>query len=90
MAFRDPIILRPGMGPPEDFSHSSEWFERKVGEFTLQTKLDSYLGVATGRMYVKSEDWTAWSDEIVRYFIEKGFRGPEIDGFIREHTLGTG
>ena len=90
MTQRDPTLIPPGTTPSRDTVDKEEWFERKVGEFTLQMKLPCFHDAATDEWFVDYAHWTKWEDELVMYFIHNGYRGPEIDAFIKNHALAGG
>lgn len=90
MTVSDPTLLPPGADTPEGAVARVEWFERKVGEWTLQAKLPAFHIAETDEWFVGIDHWTKWGDEMVAYFIHNGHTGPEIDAFIQNHALSGG
>lgn len=90
MTIQDPTIFSVNAKPLSGVRESEEWVERKIGEFTLQTKLPCFHNETTGEWFVSSHHWDAWDTDLVAYFISKGYTSPEIDAFIQEHALGGG
>jgi hypothetical protein len=88
VAIRDPKILLPGTLDPK-WPQSTEWFERRIAEFTLQTKLVCFRN-ELGEWCVEASVWDAWETEIVEYFIHNTYGGPEIEAFVQMHVLGNG
>jgi len=89
MVLRDPTFLGPHAPLPGGMVEHEEWFERKIGEFTLQTKLPCFRS-ETGEWFVTTDAWDAWDVELVTYFIRNGHKGPGVDAFIRAHALSSG
>lgn len=90
MTLSEPTLLPPGTSPPDGAVERREWFERKIGEWTLQAKLPCFHDEETDEWFVGSAHWTEWEDDLVAYFIQHGHTGPEIDAFIKSHALSGG
>lgn len=87
MAIRNPTIIFSGMDAPPGARECEAWFERKVGEFTMQAKLLCFHDETTDTHFVGGVIWDEWEIEIVRFFISNGHSNPEIDAFIQSHVL---
>ena len=87
MALSHPTLLPPGTLAPGAAIQRTEWFERKIGDFTLQAKIPCFHDEGADEWFVESSRWVQWEEEIVVYFIHNGYSGPEIDAFIKNHAL---
>jgi hypothetical protein len=87
VAVRDPHIIpfREDSTPRGVRTH--EWFEIRLDEFKVQKRLPCYRDTK-GEFWVESQAWYEWSHDLVEYFIHNGYKGPEIDAFIKDHALG--
>lgn len=86
MIVRDPEILSPRTDTSR-LVRCETWCERRLDEFVLQNRLPAWKDPATGRTWIDARAWDDWNRDLVEYFIRNGYKGREIDDFIRAHAL---
>lgn len=86
MAIADPEILP--FNAPCPGTQTTEWFEICLDEFRVQKQLPCYHDATLHRWWVDAKVWDEWRSELVEYFIHNGYKGREIEAFIKDHALG--
>jgi len=54
-----------------------------------QADTDSLERCVSGKTWIESRAWDDWECELVEYFLRHGYKGREIDDFIRSHALAS-
>lgn len=87
MAVRDPKVMPLHDGTPVPGTRTHEWFEIRLDECTLQKRLPCLVD-GDGTFWIEPQVWSDWQAEVVGYFTQTGYTGPQIEAFIKDHALG--